>query len=312
MFKNKLFCLFNNIKSRKFKSIKFKDVKNNNGFSIVAGGKRIYVSGIGKIKVKMHRAMEGTMHQAIIKLDTDNHWYVKIICENQNPVNITKTPKNPVGIDIGIKTLLSCSDGTIFENIKPLKQYEEKLAKAQVALSRKKRGSNRRKVQKLIVAKIHTKIRNIREGYLHKASRIIVDRYDFIGLEDLNIKNMIETSIGKSLTKGICDIAASSFIFKTLYKAENAGILCLLVDPKNTSKMCSCCGNIKKELKLSDRIYKCEKCDLIMDRDLNASKNILSRALEKFWEILRESEAFGARAEPAQMEFARSPHPSAL
>lgn len=294
-----------------YNSFKLKDIKHNNGFSIVAGGKRIKVSGIGKIKVKMHRAMHGAMRQAIIKLDGDNHWCVKIICDNQKQPEIIKIPKKPVGIDIGIKTLLACSDGTIFENIKPLKQLEDRLAKAQRALSRKQCGSNRRKTQKLIVAKIHTKIRNIREDYLHKVSRIIVDRYDFVGLEDLNVKEMIESSTGKSLTKGICDIAPSSFIIKTLYKAGNAGILCLLVDPKNTSKKCSCCGNIKKELKLSDRIYKCEKCGLIMDRDLNAAKNILSLALKKFWDCL-QSQEFGARAEPAQMEFARSPYPNAL
>ena len=284
-----------------YNSFKLKDLKNKNGFSIVAGGKRIKVSGIGKIKVKMHRAMEGAMRQAIIKLDSDNHWYVKIVCERLEKPQKIKNFAKPIGLDIGIKTLVACSDGTTFENIKPLKQLEDKLAKAQQALSRKERGSNRRRKQKEIISKIHNKIKNIREDYLHKVSRTIVNSYDFIALENLNLKKMIETG-GKSLAKGICDIAAGSFLIKVLYKAENAGIMCLLVDPRNTSKKCSCCGNIKENLKLSDRIYKCENCGLVIDRDLNASINIVSLAVKDF----------RARADPAQIPICSKPLLSAL
>ena len=286
-------------KSRsRYHSFAFKDVKNNNGFKIVSGGKRVKISGIGNVKVKFHRSFTGTPVQAIIKLDTDNHWYLKLICDNIVTEKLPKTNKT-IGIDIGIKTFVTGSDGLIFENIKVLKHHEDRLAKAQRALALKTKRSNNYKKQKVLVSKINNKIARIRDDYLHKVSRHIVNNYHNIAVEDLNIESIIENG-SKNIIKGILDIAPGKLIHNLTYKAENAGRLLIKVDPQYTSKMCSRCQNIKYNLRLDDRIYHCDYCGLIIDRDLNASINIKEKAFNSFKD----------RADPlpiAQSAMARSP-----
>ncbi len=155
-----------------------------------------------------------------------------------------------------------------------LRQSEKKLVKAQRELSKKKKRSNNRDKQRVEVAKIHRKIRNQREDFNHKLSRELVNNYDTIVFEDLQIKNMVKNH---NLAKSISDAGWSQLIQFTTYKAEYAGRIVDLVNPRNTSKTCSICGHIQS-MSLSERTYKC-LCGNLMDRDHNAAINILNRAV---------------------------------
>ena len=152
-----------------------------------------------------------------------------------------------------------------------LGRSEKKLKKAQKSLSRKKKGSGKRESAKKRVAKVHRKIQRQRDDFSHKLSNSLVGNHDLIIFEDLNIQGMVRNH---HLAKSIADASWNTLIQYTVYKAESAGKLVVSVDPGNTSKKCSDCGNIKHDLKLSDRIYHCEVCDLTIDRDLNAAINI--------------------------------------
>jgi putative transposase len=153
------------------------------------------------------------------------------------------------------------------------RKSEAKLKHEQRLLSRKKKGSNSRKKQRIKLAKIHRKIRNQRNDFLHKESHKLVKSYDIIVFEDLRIKNMVKNHC---LAKSISDASWSKFIGYTSYKAESAGKQVILVNPQNTSQICSGCGNTVKK-SLSERTHKCPFCGLVLDRDVNAAINILRR-----------------------------------
>ena len=152
-----------------------------------------------------------------------------------------------------------------------MRKSEAKLKREQRKLSRKTKGSNSRKEQRTRVAKIHRKVKNQRNDFLHKESCKLVRKYDVIVFEDLRIQNMLKNH---KLAKSISDASWSKFIEYTTYKAESAGKKVILVNPQNTSQICSGCGVIVKK-SLSVRTHKCPYCGLILDRDVNAAINIL-------------------------------------
>ena len=239
------------------------------GFKILEDGK-LKLSKIGVIRMFIHRPIEGKIKTCTVKRESDQ-WYASFSVEllDVKPKEI----KSIVGIDVGIKTLAVLSDGVEIENPKIGRKYDSKLEKAHRNLSHKKKGSNNRNKQKIILAGIYRKVRNIRKDYLHKVSRKIVDDYDLIVFEDLQIKNMVKNHC---LAKSIHDVSWGMLINFVTYKAEEAGKLVKLVDPRNTSKMCSVCGSIQ-DMPLSERTYNCSNCGMIMDRDLNAAINIKNR-----------------------------------
>ena len=240
------------------------------GFSLSAnskGNQRLKLSKIGEIKVRLHRAVQGTIKTCTIKKEL-NHWYVCFSCEVE-PDILPKTYKH-IGIDVGIEKFAALSDGSLIENPKFLRKSEAKLKHEQRSLSRKKKGSNSRKKQKTKLAKIHRKIKNQRNDFLHKESTKLVKAYDTIVFEDLRIKNMVKNH---HLAKSISDASWSRFIEYTSYKAESAGKEVILVNPRNTSQICSGCGNMVKK-SLAARTHKCP-CGLVLDRDINAAINIL-------------------------------------
>jgi len=157
---------------------------------------------------------------------------------------------------------------------KPYKTSKEKLAFWQRKLALKQRGSNNRKKVKKQLARAYEKITNIREDFLHKTANKFIAENDLIIVEKLNIQSMMEQENHQVNKGNIQDASWGNCVSKLNYKAERAGRAVIEVDPANTSRMCSSCGNIKKKLKLSDRIYCCEKCGLKLDRDHNAAKNI--------------------------------------
>ena len=240
------------------------------GFGITEDGK-LHLSKIGEIKIKQHRDIEGVIKTCTIKRDVDQ-WYASFSCEVEP--ELLEPTGHSTGIDVGLKEIVTLSNGEKVKPPKYLRQSEEKLTKAQKSLSNKKKGSSNRNKQRIEVARIHRKIRNQREDFNHKLSREIVNNYDLIVFEDLRIKNMVKNH---KLAKSISDASWGKLIDYTSYKAEYAGRTVELVNPRNTSKMCSTCGHIQ-DMPLSQRIYTCS-CGNVMDRDHNAAINILRRAV---------------------------------
>ena len=190
----------------------------------------------------------------------------------------TKETSGAVGIDLGIKDFCICSDGVVYENKRFLEKSLRKLRISQRSLCRKQKGSNNREKQRLKVSRLHRKVKNQRNDYQHKVSREIVDKYNTISLETLKVKNMVKN---KRLSKAIQDVSWSSFIEKLNYKvAENQGCLIKIDTYYPSSKTCSNCGCVKETLSLSERTYNCNECGFSIDRDLNASINILNTGLK--------------------------------
>jgi len=179
---------------------------------------------------------------------------------------------------LGLDSFATLSNGEKIDNPRWFRNSEIKLARQQRWLSRKKKDSNNRKKQKKIVAKIHCKIRSQRNDFTHKLSRRLVDKYELIAYEDLAVKNMVKN---RYLAKSISDVAWNGFCQKLLYKTDECGKYALPVSPRNTSQICSGCGEIVHKA-LWVRRHKCSKCGIDMDRDENASINILKLGIEEY------------------------------
>jgi putative transposase len=228
------------------------------------------------IKFKKHRKFFGNVKQCTISKDFTNSYFVSILIDtNHNPLPNTN---KEVGIDLGIKDLVITSDGNKYKNNKYTKKYERNLKKHQKHLSRKKKGSNRYKKQKIKIAKIHKKITNSRKDRLHKISSDLIKKYDEIYIEDLDVKKMIGN---KQISKQIQDSAWSTFVFMLEYKSNWNNKKITKIDRYfPSSKTCNCCGFINQDLNLSIREWKCPSCNSILDRDINASKNILQEGIK--------------------------------
>ena len=240
----------------------------------------------------MQSLFKGDIRTISIKRDSVGDWFITIICDhkkgsehdswgdqgNEQPHANSSGFTNPVGIDLGLKALITTSDGMQMEHPHFLMKSEKKLAKAERQLSGKMKGSGKRRKAKTRVAKVHRKIERQRDDFSHKLSRNLVENHDLIALEDLNIAGMVKN---RHLAKSIGDASWNRIIQYTTYKAESAGAVVVPINPMHTSQKCSKCGNIKHDLKLSDRIYHCDTCGLTMDRDLNAAINIRNMGLVK-------------------------------
>ena len=260
---------------------KFKSKKTNKfsfrvpqAVSIVNNRLKIYKFPDG-IKVKVHREIIGTIKNATITLNPSGKYFVSLIVEydNQIPAKPKVEPSSAIGVDLGIKTYATLSDGTkIFypmhleKNLVKLKELQAKFSK-----SKSKRV-------RLEIAKLHEKIANQRLDFIHKLTKELVTKYDNIAIEDLDIKSML--SENKDLSRRILDCSWYTFRQQLTYKANIYGCN-LIVIPKYypSSKSCSSCGSINNNLKLTDREYVCPNCGLTLDRDYNASLNILKVGL---------------------------------
>lgn len=236
-------------------------------------GNTLKLSKIGNIKIVLHRNIVGEIKTCSIIRD-GKQWYASFAVECDSLQPITKNYK-PIGVDVGLDKMVTLSNGDQVTTPKFYRLSENKLKYQQRKLSRKQLYSQnwRKQVDKLNI--IYRKIRNQRNDFNHKLSRELIDKYDLIVFEDLQIKNMVKN---KHLSKSIHDAAWSSLIQYTKYKAEEAGKLVELVNPCNTSQECSNCGTIIKK-SIDVRIHKCTECGLIIDRDHNAAINILKRAV---------------------------------
>ena len=260
---------------------KFKSRKHKNSFTVpqngcVSNGLLFIPKFKDGIKIKLHRDIVGKIGKISISKTPTGKYYVSIFTE-QVIENLPKTNKQ-VGVDLGLKDFVITSDGEKFKNNRYTKKYAKKLKKAQQHLSRKQKGSNGFEKQKLKVAKIHEKIGSCRLDTLHKVSHKLVNEFDVIVCEDLNVKGMIKNH---KLSKHIADASWGSFVTLLQYKCDWYGKELVKVNRfYPSSKCCSECGWINQDLNLSMREWACNSCGVVHDRDINASKNILKEGLK--------------------------------
>ncbi len=232
--------------------------------------KRLRVMHVGHVKVIVHRPLEGTPKTATIRRSSTGKWYVSFACECADPSPLPLAGQQ-AGIDVGLKTFATLSTGQEIANPHFFRQEEQALAKAQRRLSKEEKGTPERAERCKVVAHVYERTAWRRSDFAHQHSRRIVNQFDVIAVEDLAVNRMTHT---QCLAKSIHDAAWSQFTDLIAYKAAWAGRRFVAVNPAYTSQDCSQCGH-RQLLSLSDRIYTCSCCGVVLDRDLNASLNIL-------------------------------------
>ncbi|AWR98842.1 RNA-guided endonuclease InsQ/TnpB family protein [Metallosphaera hakonensis] len=243
---------------------------NQSGFKVE--GDKLILSKIGEMRVLFHRPLEGKVKGVIIKKSATG-WYAVFQVEVEKK-HLDKAGK-VVGVDLGVDKLVTTSDGVVLENPKVFDKVERGMKILQRSLSRKKRGSrNYEKVREKLV-KLHEHAKNLMSDFIHKVTSWLVEQYDEVYVEDLDVKEMVEDSESKTLRKHILHSNLSRFMSYLSYKAERAGRRVVKVNPAYTSKTCARCGYVKKDLSLADRVFACPNCGWSIDRDYNASLNIL-------------------------------------
>lgn len=240
-------------------------------------GNRFYVYRVGEIRLKYHRSIpdDGIIKHVIIK-HSSGKWYVCFQVHLPDPEPVMPDLP-PVGIDMGLSSLLALSDGSLIENPRWLRSDLAKLRIAQRRLHRRKKGSKRRRKAAQQVATLYEKITNKRRDFWHKLTRNLVDQYGLIGIENLTLEFMTHHP---RLALSAHDASLGLFQQLLVYKAEEAGTEVIAVKPQYTSQCCSTCGELVKK-DLSVRIHQCPHCGLSIDRDINAAINILNLALNK-------------------------------
>jgi len=236
-------------------------------------GSKLTLSKIGSIRIFKHREVKGKIKTCTIKKDLLGHWFAVLVVEIDD-ISIVE-PKTAIGVDVGLKSLVALSTGDTIQYPRYYVQTQQELAVAQRNLSRKKKGSANRRKANAKVAKISNDIQNQRDEFLHQVSRKLVDSADLIVFENLNINGMLKYH---HLAKHIQDHAWGKLIQFTQSKAAKAGKIVELVDARYTSQKCSQC-DIMVPKTLADRTHLCHNCGLEMDRDINASLNILTLGL---------------------------------
>lgn len=260
-----------NAKHPKFhkKGINDSFVAVENELSFKQENNKIWIPKLGWVKCAEDLRFKGKINNVTVK-KTANMWFAVInivsnealiLCENQAIV----------GVDLGIKSMAITSNGKLYENPKVLKLSLRKLRIRQKSLSRKVKGSNNYKKAKIIVIKTYYKISCIRKNALHQTTTDIVNNAGIIVLEDLNVKEMTKNH---NLAQAINDVSFGEFRRQIEYKAKWQGKQVIIANRWfASSKTCSCCGNIQ-DMPLNKREYKCNKCGLVIDRDLNAAQNL--------------------------------------
>lgn len=254
--------------SRTYNSFKYPDLARGRGAKLILGGRKVRLSGIGDVKIKFHRDLEGVAKQAIVSLDGDGHWYINFLCD-QVPVRSLPRAGKSVGLDLGISKFAALSDGRFVENPKFLSASERKLVFAQRKLEKKKKGSNRRRKAVQSLQKLHAKVARQRRDFHFKTAASLVKEFDEIYVEDLNIKGLASSRLARQVN----DAGWGQFISISMDKAESAGRSVVKIDPRGTSQRCSGCRTVVKK-SLSQRTHSCPECGLVLGRDTNAALNV--------------------------------------
>ena len=262
---------FPKFKSKKHSSNSYTTNMVNNNIKLI--GNKIYLPKLKGIRIKKHREIPENykIKSVTVSKTPTNKYYVSILCEYEADV-LENVGTNYLWLDYAMNGLYVASDNSRGDYPRFYRQLEKKLHREQRKLSKMIKGSNNYQKQKYKVAKVHEKITNSRKDYLHKTSHQIANEVDGVCIEDLNLQAM---SKSMHFGKSVHDNGYGLFLNMLSYKLERQGKKLIRVDKfYPSSKTCSCCGYIKKELKLSDRIYECPQCGMVLDRDYNASINI--------------------------------------
>lgn len=249
----------------------------------------VRLQGIGHVRVHQHRPVKGRVKTISVKR-AGRRWYVILACDDV-PAEPLPATGAVVGLDMGVASLVTTSDGEHLANPRHLAATADRLAAAQRDLAGKKRGSKRRRKAVARVAALHAKVRRQRLDHAHKAALALVRAYDVIVHEDLRIANMTRSASGtieqpgrnvaakSGLNRSILDAGWGVFLRVLAYKAESAGRELIAVEPRNTSRTCARCGHCAAENRVSQAVFACQACGHAAHADVNAAKNILRAGL---------------------------------
>ncbi|MCX6649960.1 MAG: transposase [Candidatus Bathyarchaeota archaeon] len=242
------------------------------GFKLV--GSTLRLSKIGALRVILHRPVGGRVKTLTISRSPSGKWYAVFSCEVESkPI---PNREKAVGVDLGLNSLVALSDGTLIEAPRSYRKSEGRLRKLHRRVSRRCVSSNNWGRARLQLAVGYERVANQRRDYAYKAARCIVDRYERIYVEDLKIQNM---QANRCLSKSIADAGWGLLRNALTYMAGLSEGVTAFVDPRDTSQICSGCG-VRVEKDLAVRVHVCPRCGLVLDRDVNAARNILKRGLE--------------------------------
>jgi putative transposase len=256
----------------KYKSKKIKEsfvaLENGNNFKQV--NKKIRLPRIGWVKCSEDLRFEGKVNYVVVKRVSDKYFAIVNVLSNEIPkINESQVV---VGIDLGIKNLFVCSDGKIFNNPNSLKKEQKALSRIQRWLSRKVKGSSNYQKNLTKYRRKNYKITCIRKTFIHQVTNYLVNNYGKIVIEDLNVQGIVRN---KNLCKSLLNASFGEISRQLAYKSSWNGVELVKANRfYASSKICSSCGTKKQVLKLSERVFNCSNCNLSIDRDLNAAKNL--------------------------------------
>lgn len=257
----------------RWRSFGFKEL--GNGFKV--DGRRLKLSGIGRVAIRWHRPLEGKVKTLRLSKKAGK-WYASFSCVvDVQPLPVTGAL---IGLDVGLSALVPTSTGEKVENPRWYRSSQKALRVAQRRVARRVKGSSQRRKAIRLLQRQHEHITNQRKDYLNKLVHRFISLYDVIAVEDLNITRMVHGHLAKS----ILDAGWNYFVMQLTHKAESAGRKLIQVDPRYTSKTCSQCEKQFGTLTLKDRWVHCD-CGLSLDRDHNAAINILNRAGQARWPL---------------------------
>jgi putative transposase len=256
-----------------------------------SGQTRVYLQGVGHIRVHAHRRVDGRVKTISIKRE-GRRWHVALSCADV-PTKPLTAIGSAVGIDMGVASFLTTSDGRKADNPRYLAASADRLAQAQRTLARRRRGSNRRRKAREGVAALQAKLSRQRRDHAHKIALWLVRHYDFIAHEDLRISNMtcsargtidvpgVNVAAKAGLNRSILDASWGMFLAILSAKAESAGRTVIAVNPRNTSRTCPRCRHCAKENRVTQADFRCVRCEFAAHADVVGASNVLRAGLAR-------------------------------